>query len=163
MSFSRTTFAHFAISAWIKAANSAGVLPIASAPSFAMRVIGKEALGGSRIALGAAGTDDRVARDEHEAIATMRRFLGHMPQNVWQLPARGSRDDPRDRREQALFDIVPRNRCAPPLDDKENASCSHSAKEVHAIAQGWSRLVVAALNARTETRRSARTAPRPGG
>ncbi|MCC7082317.1 MAG: propionyl-CoA carboxylase [Burkholderiales bacterium] len=89
----------------------------ASGPPLVERALGmkisKEDLGGSKVAVDSAGTIDNVARDERDAIAMVRRFLSYMPQNVWQLPPRDRRDDPAERREQALLDIVPRNRRAP--------------------------------------------------
>jgi len=89
----------------------------ASGPPLVERALGmkisKEELGGSRVAVDTAGTIDNVARDEHEAIAMLRRFLSYLPQNVWELPPRLPVEDSPDRCEQALLDIVPRNRRSP--------------------------------------------------
>jgi len=89
----------------------------ASGPPLVERALGqkisKEDLGGARMAADIAGTIDNVARDEPGAIAMLRRFLSYMPQNVWQLPPLGPRDDSPHRRDEALLDIVPRNRRAP--------------------------------------------------
>ncbi|CAH1692067.1 hypothetical protein CHELA1G11_21018 [Hyphomicrobiales bacterium] len=46
----------------------------------------REKLGGSEIAVNAAGTIDNVADSEAEAIAIALRFLRFMPQNVWEAP-----------------------------------------------------------------------------
>jgi len=69
----------------------------------------KEALGGVAIH-GANGTVDNVVDSEEEAFDHVRRFLGYLPANVWQLPPRGAvTDDPR-RRDEALLSFIPRNR-----------------------------------------------------
>ena len=73
----------------------------------------KEELGGSRVAVDTAGTIHDVAKSEDECIAMIRRFLSYMPQNVWQLPPVGPRDDLPERAEDALASIVPRNRRHP--------------------------------------------------
>jgi acetyl-CoA carboxylase carboxyltransferase component len=89
----------------------------ASGPPLVERALGmkisKEDLGGSRVAVDAAGTIDNVARDEREAISMIRRFLSYLPQNVWELPPRLPVDDSPERREEALLDIIPRNRRSP--------------------------------------------------
>jgi acetyl-CoA carboxylase carboxyltransferase component len=89
----------------------------ASGPPLVERALGmkisKEDLGGSHVAVDTAGTIDNVARDEDEAIAMLRRFLSYLPQNVWELPPRLPVDDPPERREEALLDLVPRNRRSP--------------------------------------------------
>lgn len=73
----------------------------------------REELGGSDVAVNAAGTIDNVADSEEEAIAMARRFLSFMPQNVWEAPRRIEGDDPADRREEALNSLLPRDRRKP--------------------------------------------------
>ena len=73
----------------------------------------KEELGGSQMAVDVAGTVDNVAESEEECFRMIRRFLGYMPRNVWELPPVTPCDDPVERREEALLDIVPRNRRKP--------------------------------------------------
>ncbi|MES2561729.1 MAG: carboxyl transferase domain-containing protein, partial [Pseudomonadota bacterium] len=68
----------------------------------------KEALGGSDIAVGTAGTIDNVAEDEADCLRQIRRFLSYMPGNVWELPPRVGNADPVDRCEDALASIIPR-------------------------------------------------------
>jgi acetyl-CoA carboxylase carboxyltransferase component len=71
--------------------------------------VGKEELGGTDIH-GRNGTVDSVVDSEQEAFDQIRRFLGYLPSNVWQLPPRSTpADDPR-RRDEALLSLVPRNR-----------------------------------------------------
>jgi len=89
----------------------------ASGPAVVERGLGesasKEELGGYRIAVERAGTVHNAVNSEAEAFETIRRFLGYMPQNVWKLPPVAACDDPVDRCEDALLDIVPRDRRQP--------------------------------------------------
>ncbi|MBX3716225.1 MAG: propionyl-CoA carboxylase [Burkholderiales bacterium] len=73
----------------------------------------KEELGGAHVAVDMAGTIDNAARDEADCFAMIRRYLSYMPGNVWELPPVAATDDPPDRREEALLDIVPRERRQP--------------------------------------------------
>jgi len=73
----------------------------------------KEDLGGSPIAVDAAGTIDNMAESEEDCFAMIRRFLSYMPSNVWELPPRIASDDPEDRADEALLSIVPRERRRP--------------------------------------------------
>ncbi len=75
--------------------------------------ITKEELGGAAIAVDLAGTIDQVVDTEQECFALIRRYLGYMPQNVWELPPMERNGDPVDRCEDGLRDIVPRNRRRP--------------------------------------------------
>jgi acetyl-CoA carboxylase carboxyltransferase component len=69
----------------------------------------KDALGGAAIHA-RSGVVDAVVDDEPDAFDAIRRFLSYLPTNVWELPPRGPRDDDRERSEDALLEIVPRNR-----------------------------------------------------
>ena len=68
----------------------------------------KEALGGSGVHTRNGVVDDEVA-SEAEAFARARHFLSFMPEHVGQLARRGPCDDPVDRRDPALADLVPRD------------------------------------------------------
>jgi acetyl-CoA carboxylase carboxyltransferase component len=72
--------------------------------------LGKEELGGVRVAVDAAGAIHNRATSEDEAFRLVRRFLAYLPQNVWELPPRVESGDPPDRADEALLAIVPRNR-----------------------------------------------------
>jgi acetyl-CoA carboxylase carboxyltransferase component len=72
----------------------------------------KEELGGAR-AQTRAGAVDNEAVDEDDALAQLRRFLSYLPQSVWELPPVHATEDPADRREQDLLEIVPRDRRKP--------------------------------------------------
>jgi acetyl-CoA carboxylase carboxyltransferase component len=69
----------------------------------------KEALGGAR-AQTRAGAVDNEAADEEDAFEQIRRFLSYLPASVWEAPPVLKGDDPPDRREDELAEIVPRER-----------------------------------------------------
>src|SRR5262249_30469410 len=74
--------------------------------------IDKESLGGSQIQA-AAGSVDNVVDSEDEALDQIRRVLGYLPRNMWEMPARATpTHDPR-RRAPELLSIIPRNRRRP--------------------------------------------------
>src|SRR4051812_45648861 len=72
----------------------------------------KEELGGARMQA-RAGAVDNVAEDEDDALEQLGRFLSYLPANVWEAPPPATADDPPDRREQELLEIVPRDRRRP--------------------------------------------------
>jgi acetyl-CoA carboxylase carboxyltransferase component len=82
-------------------------------PALVERALGasltKEELGGARVHA-RSGVVDNLADDEADAFAQIRRFLGYLPTNVDGLPPVASCDDPPDRREERLLDLVPRDR-----------------------------------------------------
>ncbi|OGA45759.1 MAG: propionyl-CoA carboxylase [Betaproteobacteria bacterium RIFCSPLOWO2_12_FULL_62_58] len=86
----------------------------AAGPPVVERAFGKpvdrEQLGGAKTAVDTAGTIDSAVESEAEACALIKRFLSYLPQNVWSLPPVVDCDDPPERREEALLDIVPRDR-----------------------------------------------------
>jgi acetyl-CoA carboxylase carboxyltransferase component len=96
---------------------SKGSVLFAGGPPVVKRSLGidvdKHQLGGAEMHTSVSGSIDNLAEDEDDAIGQMRRFLSYMPQNVWELPPRGPRDDPPDRREQSLMEVVPENRRRP--------------------------------------------------
>ena len=89
----------------------------AAGPPVVERAFGKkvtkEELGGAKVAADVAGTIDNVAADEAEALAQIRRFLSYMPTNVWEPAPVARIDDPVDRMDQGLLDIIPRNERSP--------------------------------------------------
>ncbi len=56
------------------------------------------------------GVVDNAAEDEPDALGQIRQFLGYLPQNVWELAPRIETGDAPDRCEEALIDIIPRDR-----------------------------------------------------
>jgi acetyl-CoA carboxylase carboxyltransferase component len=69
----------------------------------------KEELGGAHIHVHRSGTVDNLAVDEEDALAQVRRFLSYMPASVDELPPRTVSEDPPDRRDESLLEVVPRN------------------------------------------------------
>ena len=69
----------------------------------------KEELGGAAVH-GRNGTVDHTAPGEPEAFAAMRGFLSYLPSHVWETPPLGDEGDPADRWEEALLEIVPKER-----------------------------------------------------
>ena len=74
--------------------------------------IDKESLGGWKIQV-EAGSVDNVVDSEDEALDQIRRVLGYLPRNVWELPPRATPTDDRRRRDAELLSVIPRNRRRP--------------------------------------------------
>ena len=85
-------------------------------PALVERAVGerltKEALGGPEVHL-PNGVVHNLARDEADAFGQIRAFLGYLPSNVWELPPAAPGSDDPGRTEEALLDIVPRDRRKP--------------------------------------------------
>tara|TARA_E500000331_G_scaffold358280_1_gene423950 strand:+ start:4469 stop:6067 length:1599 start_codon:yes stop_codon:yes gene_type:complete len=77
------------------------------------QIITKEELGGPNVAVNKAGAIHNIASTEHDAFAQIRTFLSFMPQNVWELPPMLELNDPLDRCEDALLNMVPEKRTQP--------------------------------------------------
>ena len=86
---------------------------LTAGPAVVERAIGekltKEELGGADVHA-KNGTVDNAGEDEQACFEQIRRFLTYLPQNVWELAPAGPAHDPVDRKEEALLDIVPRDR-----------------------------------------------------
>ncbi len=86
----------------------------AAGPPVVKRALGettsKEELGGTQMAVELAGTIDNVAESEDECFSLIRRFLSYLPQNVWGLPPIVPTNDPGERKDEALLQIIPQNR-----------------------------------------------------
>jgi len=82
-------------------------------PAVVERALGekltKQQLGGADVHA-SSGVVDGVAEDETGAIAAIRCFLGYLPTNVDSLAPVWRTDDPVDRCDETLLEIVPRNR-----------------------------------------------------
>ncbi len=107
MPASRLVASHFSV----MARDTAQIL--VAGPAVVQRALGekrsKEDLGGAAIHA-RNGTIDNAAESEREALAQIRRFLGYLPSNVWELSPWVASDDPVERCEAALSEIVPRDR-----------------------------------------------------
>ena len=82
-------------------------------PALVERALGikvsKEDLGGAQVHE-KSGLIDDVVEDEAAAFTAIKRFLSYLPQNVWELPPRGSEADPPGREAPELAEIIPANR-----------------------------------------------------
>jgi acetyl-CoA carboxylase carboxyltransferase component len=82
-------------------------------PALVERALGeqltKEELGGAKVHM-RSGVVDNIAEDEEDAFRLVRRFLSYLPTHVWQLPPESDSGDPPDRAEEALLEIIPRDR-----------------------------------------------------
>jgi len=76
------------------------------------RALTKEELGGAGVHA-KSGAVDNIAKDEQDALAQIRTFLSYLPQNVWADLPLGDKSDPTDRKDEALIDIIPRDRRKP--------------------------------------------------
>ena len=104
--------------------------------------IDKESLGGWKEAT-RSGSVDAAVDSEEEALALLRRVLGYLPSNVWQLPpCRESTDDP-DRADPALRSLMPRARR--PYDVRRLFASVADEGSVTEIASAHARAAVGAL------------------
>lgn len=107
MPAARLVAAHFSV-----LSKTTGQVLIAG-PQVVKRAMGedrsKEELGGWQVHT-KNGTVDNAAEDEPDALDQIRAFLSYLPSHVWDLPPVTPCDDPADRREESLIDIVPRDR-----------------------------------------------------
>jgi len=68
-----------------------------------------EALGGAAVQADRYGIAHLAVDDEPAALRAVRDYLAYLPRNAGQAPPRQASDDPGDRRDEALLDIVPTN------------------------------------------------------
>ncbi len=72
--------------------------------------ITKEDLGDERSQVFGSGVVDNLAETEDEAFEMIKRFLGYLPANVWQMAPRVETDDDPNRRDEELLSIIPREK-----------------------------------------------------
>jgi len=72
-------------------------------------LIDKNEMGGSQVHT-RSGVIDNEAETEDDAFEQVRRFLSYVPDSVFELPPRVEPTDDPDRAEEALLDIIPRDR-----------------------------------------------------
>jgi acetyl-CoA carboxylase carboxyltransferase component len=82
-------------------------------PALVERALGvtasKEELGGAPVH-SRSGVVDNVAEDETDVWRQIRAFLSYLPTNVWESAPVVESDDPAGREEEALLELIPRNR-----------------------------------------------------
>ena len=72
--------------------------------------ITKEDLGDERTQVFESGVIDNLANTEEEAFDMIKRFLGYLPNNVWEMAPRVDTGDDPERRDEALLSIIPRDK-----------------------------------------------------
>ncbi|UJL45531.1 methylmalonyl-CoA carboxyltransferase [Virgibacillus sp. NKC19-16] len=72
----------------------------------------KEELGGAQVHR-SSGAIDNVVKTEKEAFDHIRKFLSYLPSNVWELPPVIESTDDRNRKEEELISVIPKNRRKP--------------------------------------------------
>jgi acetyl-CoA carboxylase carboxyltransferase component len=85
-------------------------------PALVERALGvrmtKDELGGVGVHA-TSGVVDNIAEDEYDAFRQIRQYLSYLPSSVWERAPRIDCEDPVDRMEPELLDIVPRDSNAP--------------------------------------------------
>ncbi|MDG1210925.1 MAG: carboxyl transferase domain-containing protein, partial [Paracoccaceae bacterium] len=103
----RLVSSHFSVMS-----NSTAQIMIAG-PAVVERAMGekltKDELGGAGVHT-KNGTVDNAAADEPEAMEQIRAFLSYLPSNVYELAPVSLCNDPVDRREERLLEIIPKER-----------------------------------------------------
>ena len=88
-------------------------LVLVGGPALVERALGetatKEELGGAQVHV-RSGVVDNLADDEADVWRQVRQFLSYLPSSVHEPAPVHACDDPRDRAEEELLSIVPRNR-----------------------------------------------------
>ncbi|MGD2133632.1 MAG: carboxyl transferase domain-containing protein, partial [Maricaulaceae bacterium] len=101
------------VSAHFSVMSKATAQVLTAGPAVVERAMGekktKEELGGAQVHA-KNGVVDNAGDDEAACFAQIRAFLSYLPGNVWELAPVIDCDDPADRAEEALIDIVPRER-----------------------------------------------------
>ncbi len=72
-----------------------------------------EGLGGADVHGETSGIAHRVAASEAECLASIRELLTYLPSNNLDEPPAMAADDPEDRREESLLDIIPESSASP--------------------------------------------------
>jgi len=109
------------------------------------QTVTKEELGGYKIHTRKSGVVDNEAESEEDAMQQARRFLDFMPSNVWEMPERKyEENDERNRREDELISIVPRNG-KKPYNMREIMKCIFDRDSIFEIGEHQGRSQITAL------------------
>lgn len=104
--------------------------------------IDKESLGGWEEAT-RTGSVDAAVETEAEALDLIRRVLGYLPSNVWQLPPRAEPTDDPDRTDPSLRSLVPRR--PRPVDTRRLFASVADEGSVTELAPAYGRAAMVAL------------------
>jgi propionyl-CoA carboxylase beta chain len=103
--------------------------------------VDSEALGGALIHTTRSGVAHLAAHDEAEALDAARRILAHLPQNNLEAPAMVATDDPVDRMDPELDDIVP-DEASKPYDMHDVISRVVDNASFLEIQPGWAQNII---------------------
>ena len=73
----------------------------------------QEELGGSRVHTRKSGVGDLEVADDRECIAAIKRYLSYMPQHCQERPPLVATEDPIDRQDEELLDVIPESNRKP--------------------------------------------------
>src|SRR3954451_23166198 len=73
----------------------------------------QEELGGSRVHTRKSGVGDLEVKSDEECIGVIKDYLSYMPQHCEERPPRKPTDDPVDRRDEELLDVIPESNRKP--------------------------------------------------
>ena len=83
----------------------------AGGPPLVERALGhridKFVLGGVEVHAIISGVVDNIAEDDADAIRQIKTVLSYLPQNVWEMPPYVPTDDPPERQDEVLLEIMP--------------------------------------------------------
>ncbi|OAI41560.1 hypothetical protein AYO38_00575 [bacterium SCGC AG-212-C10] len=104
------------LSHWLTMVRGNGQL-FAAGPPVVKRAIGreisKEELGGAAVHVDESGVAHNDAANEDEAFSQIRKLIGYLPSNLWEMPPYKQPTDKPDRRAEELLSIVPQSRTRP--------------------------------------------------
>lgn len=137
----RAVLSHFSVA-------SKGSVLFAGGPPLVRRALGrditKEELGAAEMHTSESGAIDNIAEDEADAVRQMRAVLSYLPQNVWEMPPRTACEDPVDRRDEELLQIVPENRRRP-YKMRRILELVADRDSVFEVGPGWGRALITCL------------------
>jgi acetyl-CoA carboxylase carboxyltransferase component len=104
----------------------------------------QEELGGSRVHCRRSGVADLEVADDAECIAAIKRYLSYMPQNCEERPPLVASDDPIERGDDELLDVVPDSN-RKPYDMYEVIARIVDDGEYFDLKPQWARTVITCL------------------
>lgn len=106
--------------------------------------ISEEELGGAKVHCTQSGVGDLMVKDDKECIQAVKDYLSFFPQHCQEKPPRVDTNDPIDRREERLADIIPENLRAS-YDISEVISLVVDKGEYFEIKPRWARNMITCL------------------
>jgi acetyl-CoA carboxylase carboxyltransferase component len=106
--------------------------------------ISEQELGGSKVHATISGVGDGEVENDHDCIALIKRYLSFFPSHCEDKPPRAPCDDPIDRREESLLDLLPET-ARKPYDMYELVRAVVDRGEFLDIKPKWARTVITCL------------------